>query len=263
MNPPILQTQTINFSYDQDTVLHSISMNVSPGEFVGILGPNGSGKSTLLKLLGGVLKPDSGQLYFKQNHYHKYQRKKLAQSITWVPQEHPMIFPFKVSEIVLMGRHPYLSAFTFEGDEDIEIARSAMELTQTLQFAQRNFNEISGGEKQRVVIAGAIAQEPELMILDEPTSALDIKYQIQILNILKQLNENQQTTIILAMHDLHLASKFCTRLILLDEGEIFKDGATEDVLQKEPIEKVYGVKVHVIHDQNGNIIISPDRLCTQ
>ena len=127
MNPPILQTQTINFSYDQDTVLHSISMNVSPGEFVGILGPNGSGKSTLLKLLGGVLKPDSGQLYFKQNHYHKYQRKKLAQSITWIPQEHPMVFPFKVSEIVLMGRHPYLSAFTFEGDEDIDIARSAME----------------------------------------------------------------------------------------------------------------------------------------
>ena len=188
MNPPILQTQAINFSYDQDTVLHSISMNVSPGEFIGILGPNGSGKSTLLKLLGGVLKPDSGQLYFKKKHYQEYQRKQLAQSITWIPQEHPMAFPFKVSEIVLMGRHPYLSAFTFEGDEDIEIARSAMELTQTLQFAQRNFNEISGGEKQRVVIAGAIAQEPELMILDEPTSALDIKYQIQILNILKRLN---------------------------------------------------------------------------
>ena len=187
----------------------------------------------------------------------------MAQSITWVPQEHPMAFNFKVSEIVLMGRHPYLSAFTFEGVDDVKIAHSAMERTQTLQFAQRNFNEISGGEKQRVVIAGAIAQEPELMILDEPTSALDIKYQIQILNILKQLNENQQTTIILAMHDLYLASKFCTRLILLDEGKVFKDGTTEDVLQKEPIEKVYGVKVHVIHDQNGNIIISPDRLCTQ
>ena len=263
MNPPILQTQAINFSYDQDTVLHSISMNVSPGEFIGILGPNGSGKSTLLKLLGGVLKPDSGQLYFKKKHYQDYQRKQLAQSITWIPQEHPMVFPFKVSEIVLMGRHPYLSAFTFEGDEDIEIARSAMELTQTLQFAQRNFNEISGGEKQRVVIAGAIAQEPELMILDEPTSALDIKYQIQILSILKRLNESKKTTVILAMHDLHLASKFCTRLILLEEGKIFKDGTTKEVLQKEHIEKVYGVKVHLIHDQDGNIMISPDTMCAQ
>ena len=171
-----------------------------------------------------------------------------------------MVFPFKVSEIVLMGRHPYLSAFTFEGDEDIEIARNAMERTQTLQFAQRNFNEISGGEKQRVVIAGAIAQEPELMILDEPTSALDIKYQIQILSILKQLNESKKTTIVLALHDMYLASKFCNRLILLEEGTVFKDGKSEEVLQKEHIEKVYGIKVLLIQDQNGSIIVSPDTL---
>ena len=263
MNPSILKTQAINFSYDQDTVLHSISMNVNPGEFIGVIGPNGSGKSTLLKLLGGVLKPDSGQLYLKGKNYLDYQQKKLAQSITWVPQEHPTVFPFKVSEIVLMGRHPYLSAFTFEGEEDIEIAHSAMELTQTLQFAQRNFNEISGGEKQRVVIAGAITQEPELMILDEPTSALDIKYQIQILNILKQLNEDKNMTVILAMHDLHLAAKFCNRLILLEGGKIFKDGKSKEVLQKEHIEKVYGVKVHLLHDHNGNILISPDTLCAQ
>jgi len=260
VNSSILQVQDINFSYDQETVLRSISINIKSQEFVGVIGPNGSGKSTLLKLLGSVLKPDSGQIFFKEKNYIDYQRKQLAQSITWVPQEHPMVFPFKVSEIVLMGRHPYLSAFTFEGENDIKIARSAMKQTQTLQFAERGFNEISGGEKQRVVIAGAIAQEPELMILDEPTSALDIKYQIQILNILKTLNENKKTTVILAMHDLHLASKYCTRLILLDEGKIFKDGKTEEVLQKEYIETVYGLKVHLIHDQSGNIIISPDTL---
>lgn len=263
MNTSILKTQEISFSYDQETVLRSISINIQSEEFIGIIGPNGSGKSTLLKLLGSVLKPDSGQIYFKGKNYIDYQRKQLAQSITWVPQEHPMVFSFKVSEIVLMGRHPYLSAFTFEGEDDIEIARSAMKQTQTLQFAERGFNEISGGEKQRVVIAGAIAQEPELMILDEPTSALDIKYQIQILNILKTLNENKKTTVVLAMHDLHLASKYCTRLILLEEGKIFKDGKTEEVLQKEHIEKVYGLKVHLIHDQNGNVMISPDTLCPQ
>ena len=172
-----------------------------------------------------------------------------------------MIFPFKVSEIVLMGRHPYLSAFTFEGDEDIEIARNAMERTQTLQFAQRGFNEISGGEKQRVVVAGAITQEPEVMILDEPTSALDIKYQIQILNILQQLNKDEQMTVVLAMHDLHLASKFCDRLVLLDQGKIFQDGRPEDVLKKENIEEVYGVKVHLIKDHDGDIMISPDTIC--
>ncbi len=263
MNSSILQTQKISFSYDQETVLHSVSMDVAPGEFVGIIGPNGSGKSTLLKLLGAVLIPDLGKLYFKGKNYLDYNRKQLARSITWIPQDHPMVFPFKVSEVVLMGRHPYLSALAFEGDEDIEIARSAMERTQTIQFAQRNFNEISGGEKQRVVIAGAIAQEPELMILDEPTSALDIKYQIQILNILKQLNEDKNMTVILAMHDLHLASKFCKRLVLLEEGKIFQDGKSEEVLQKEHIEKVYGVKVHLIRDHDGDIIISPDTLCMQ
>ena len=263
MNSPILQIQDTSFSYDQENVLHSVSMNVEAGEFAGVIGPNGSGKSTLLKILGGVLTPNSGKLLFKGKDFVDFNRKELARSITWIPQDHPMIFPFKVSEVVLMGRHPYLSAFTFEGDEDIEIARSAMEQTQTLQFAQRRFNEISGGEKQRVVIAGAIAQEPELMILDEPTSALDIKYQIQILNILKELNQKKNMTVILAMHDLHLASKFCNRLILLEEGKIFQDGKPEEVLQKEHLEKVYGIKVHLIRDHDGDIIISPETLCMQ
>jgi iron complex transport system ATP-binding protein len=237
-------------------------MDIQPGEFVGVIGPNGSGKSTLLKLLGGVLTTGPGKFFFREKDYKDYHRKQMARSITWIPQDHSMAFPFKVSEIVLMGRHPYLSAFTFEGDEDIEIARNAMERTQVLQFAQRGFNEISGGEKQRVVIAGAITQEPEVMILDEPTSALDIKYQIQILNILQQLNKDEQVTVVLAMHDLHLASKFCDRLVLLDQGKIFQDGRPEDVLKKENIEEVYGVKVHLIKDHDGDIMISPDTICT-
>ncbi len=262
MKSPILQIRDTSFSYDRETVLHSVSMDIQPGEFVGVIGPNGSGKSTLLKLLGGVLTTDPGKLFFREKDYKDYHRKQMARSITWIPQDHSMAFPFKVSEIVLMGRHPYLSAFTFEGDEDIEIARNAMERTQVLQFAQRGFNEISGGEKQRVVIAGAITQEPEVMILDEPTSALDIKYQIQILNILQQLNKDEQVTVVLAMHDLHLASKFCDRLVLLDQGKIFQDGRPEDVLKKENIEEVYGVKVHLIKDHDGDIMISPDTICT-
>ena len=263
MSQKIIQVQNISFAYDQIPVLHSISINIPVGQFIGVIGPNGSGKSTLLKLLGGVLTADSGNLLFNGADYRDQNRKQLARSITWVAQDHPMVFPFKVSEIVLMGRHPYLSPFTFEGEEDIEIVRSAMERTQTLQFAQRSFNEISGGEKQRVMIAGAIAQEPEVMILDEPTSALDIKYQIQILNILKKLNADKNLTVILAMHDLHLASKYCDRLILLDHGQIFQDGSPEEVLKKDHIEKVYGVEVHLIHDHDGKIMISPGTLCTQ
>ena len=263
MSQPIIQVKNTTFSYDQTPVLRSISIDVPKGEFIGIIGPNGSGKSTLLKLLGGVLTASSGNLLFNGTDYLNKNRKQLARSITWVAQDHPMVFPFKVSEIVLMGRHPYLSPFTFEGEEDIDIVRSAMERTQTLQFAHRSFNEISGGEKQRVMIAGAIAQEPEVMILDEPTSALDIKYQIQILNILKELNVDKNVTVILAMHDLHLAAKFCDRLILLDHGQVFQDGSPEEVLKKEHIEKVYGVEVHLIRDHEGKIMISPGTLCTQ
>ena len=255
MSQPIIQVKNTTFSYDQTPVLRSISIDVPKGEFIGIIGPNGSGKSTLLKLLGGVLTANYGNLSFNGTDYLNKNRKQLARSITWVAQDHPMVFPFKVSEIVLMGRHPYLSPFTFEGEEDIDIVRSAMERTQTLQFAHRSFNEISGGEKQRVAIAR--------VILKEPTSALDIKYQIQILNILKELNTDKNVTVILAMHDLHLAAKFCDRLILLDHGQVFQDGSPEAVLKKEHLEKVYGVEVHLIRDHDGKIMISPGTLCTQ
>jgi iron complex transport system ATP-binding protein len=176
----------------------------------------------------------------------------------WIPQENPLVFPYKVSEIVLMGRHPYLSPLTFERVEDFQIARSAMEATQTLEFADRMFNEISGGEKQRVMIASALAQEPEMMLLDEPTSALDLKHQMQILNILKQLNDTQGVTMVMALHDLHLASKFCKRIILLQKGQIVREGAPDEVLQKDILEQVYDVKVKIFRDQDdGSIMISP------
>ena len=157
-----------------------------------------------------------------------------------------------------MGRHPYLGPLVFEGEEDILIAEHAMELTDTRQFSSKLLTEISGGEKQRVMLASAIAQEPETMILDEPTSALDIKYQIEILNILKQLKKERKLTLILAMHDLHLASKFCQRLILLNEGKIICDGRPEEVLTKNILEKVYGIRVKIFTDEDdGSFIVFP------
>jgi iron complex transport system ATP-binding protein len=167
-----------------------------------------------------------------------------------------MVFPYTIQEIVLMGRHPYLPPLSFEGEEDYIIARKAMETTQTLQFSDRYFNEISGGEKQRVMLASAITQEPEVMLLDEPTSALDLKYQVQILNILNQLNEEKNITLILAMHDLNLASRYCRRLILLNDGAIVCDGTPEEVLKKEIIENVYGVNVS-LHNLDGDILVHP------
>ncbi|MCH7623988.1 MAG: ABC transporter ATP-binding protein [Nitrospinae bacterium] len=262
MTNAILQLEDVCFAYDRDPVVKHLSMRVEPGEFIGILGPNGSGKSTLLKLLGGILKHDSGNVKFREKDLHGYKRKVLAQSIAWLPQEHEMVFPFRVAEIILMGRHPYLSPWTFEGQKDFDIADRAMRTTETTHLSERQFNEISGGEKQRVMMACAIAQEPEVMLLDEPTTALDIKYQLEILNILLELNRNNGMTLILAMHDLHLASKYCRRLILIDKGNIVKDGTPEEVLQKGILETVYGVQLKILRDpDDGSVMISPESPC--
>lgn len=254
----MMRLEEITFSYEKDPVLSDVSFQLQPGEFVGVIGPNGSGKSTLLKLMGGILRTNRGKLAFKGRDLRSYKRKELARSISWLPQETHLVFSFKVSDVVLMGRHPYLSRLAFEGEEDFLIAQRAMEMTDTSKFSDRLFNEISGGEKQRVMIAGAIAQQSEMMLLDEPTSALDIKYQIEILNILKRLNESEGVTLILALHDLHLASKFCNRLVLLNKGRVVRSGTPEQVLQKETLEEVYGIEVAILRDpDDGSIMIAP------
>lgn len=256
---PFIRLKDVSFAYDRNSILKNISLDIQPGEIIGVIGPNGSGKSTLMKLMGGVLQSKPGDIFFKGEDLRLLKRKTLAQSIAWIPQENPLVFPFKVSEVVLMGRHPYLSPLMFERMEDFHISRRAMEATQTLEFANRLFNEISGGEKQRVMIASALAQEPEMMLLDEPTSALDLKHQMQILNILKQLNETRGVTLVMALHDLHLASKFCKRTILLQKGQIVRDGTPDEVMQKDILEKVYDVKIKIFHDQeDGSIMISPE-----
>lgn len=255
----LIETKDLTFAYAEKPVINDISLNFQAGEFTGVIGPNGSGKSTLLKLIGGILPSPSETVFFKNRELSHYKKKELAVSIAWIPQEKQMAFSFKVIDIVLMGRHPYLSPLSFEGKDDYQIAEDAMRQTQVLEFAQRSFNEISGGEKQRVMIASAISQKPEVMLLDEPTSALDIKYQIEVLSILKRLNEQENKSLILAMHDLHLASKFCKRLVLLKEGRVFCEGTPAEVLKKEILEEVYEVKVKIFQDdEDGSLIVVPE-----
>ena len=256
MTQALMRLEDISFAYETTPVLRDLSISIREQDFIGLIGPNGSGKSTLLKIMGAILKPDSGSIQFKESSLSKINKKLFAQSVSWISQDHPMVFPFKVSEIVLMGRHPYLSPLSFESEEDFEISRSAMEITMTSQFADRYFNEISGGEKQRVMIASALAQNPEMMLLDEPTAALDLKYQIQILSILKNLNAGNKMTLIMAMHDLNLASSFCNRLILLNEGKIVRDGTPEQVLEKNILEQVYGIEVD-LGSHDGSIRVHP------
>jgi iron complex transport system ATP-binding protein len=241
----MIEVDSIFFRYHQDWVLQDVSFQVRKGEFVGVIGPNGSGKTTLLKILYRLLSPQQGEVLFDHLSLKKMSRGEIAKKIAVVAQEAYPAFPFRVIEMVLMGRSPYLGHLMFESPKDLEIARRAMEWTEILPISQRPIDELSGGERKRVYIARALAQEPEVVLLDEPTTNLDIHHQVESLDLVLSLNREKGLTILMASHDLNLASEYCDRLILLQHGKIFHMGPPEEVMTRENIEKVYGCQVWV------------------
>jgi iron complex transport system ATP-binding protein len=218
---------------------------VERGEFVGVIGPNGSGKTTLLKILYRLLEPKEGEVFFELVPMKKMDRTDIAKRIAVVAQETYLLFPFTVFETVLMGRSPYLGGSMFENEKDLAIARKAMEWTKVLPFSERPIDELSGGERKRAFIARALAQEPEVILLDEPTANLDIHHQIDFLDLILTLNRERGLTIVMASHDMNMASEFCDRLILLQRGRIYKTGFPEEVITRENIESVYGCEVWI------------------
>jgi len=244
----MIEVNSISFRYHEDWVLEDVSFRAERGEFVGVIGPNGSGKTTLLKILYRLLTPQKGEILFELVPMKKMERADIAKRIAVVAQETHLLFPFSVLETVLMGRSPYLGHLMFENEKDLEIARKAMEWTKIVPFSERPMDELSGGERKRVFIARALAQEPEVILLDEPTASLDIQHQIDFLDLILTLNRERGLTIIMASHDINIASEFCDRLILLQGGRIYKMGTPEEVVTKKNIETVYGCEVWI--DQN-------------
>ena len=243
MNAPIIELSGVTFAYGRRAVLHQISLAVAAGEFVGLLGPNGSGKSTLLKLLYGHLQPETGMVQLNGADLRKLTPRQVARSVAVVPQDVTDTFGFTVAERVLMGRHPFLGPFDFETEHDLSIAREAMRLTDTTQFAGRTLSEISGGERQRALIASALAQtrSTEILLLDEPTAMLDIKYQAQIIRLLRRLNRERRTTIVITFHDVNLAALSCRRLVVLKAGRVMHDGPPQTVLTEQRMADIYDV----------------------
>jgi len=241
----MISVSKVSFRYVDRWVLRNISFSVPRGEFLGVIGPNGSGKTTLLKSLNRTLAPQEGDVFIGGVNVRDIKRKELARVVSMVPQEAHMVFSFTVLELVLMGRAPYLKGFGFEGEKDYEIARRAMEMTDTVDFSSRELGALSGGEKQRVLIARSIAQEPDVMLLDEPTSFLDIKHQIEIYDMIKGLSSTNDLTIVSVSHDINLAAYYCDRILLLNRGRVHKTGSPEEVVTKENIEGVYGCQVIV------------------
>jgi len=244
----MIEVNSISFRYHEDWVLQDVSFRVEKGEFVGVIGPNGSGKTTLLKILYRLLSPQKGEILFELVPMRKMDRNDIAKRVAVVAQETQLLFPFSVLETVLMGRSPYLGHLMFESEKDLEIAKKAMEWTKVFPFSERPMDELSGGERKRVFIARALAQEPEVILLDEPTANLDIHHQIDFLDLILTLNRERGLTIVMASHDMNIASEFCDRLILLQDGRIYKMGTPDEVITQENIESVYGCEVWI--DQN-------------
>jgi len=241
----ILKIDNLSGGYAKELVIKGISLEIKKGDFLGIIGPNGSGKSTLLRLMTRVLTPQNGRIALEHKDIFQMKLKEFCQKVAFVPQDALINFSFSVEEIVLMGRIPHLGRLEFESKRDFLIAQDALSITDTLYLKEKQIDELSAGERQRVIIAKALAQEPILLFLDEPTSHLDIGHQIQILDLLKSLNKENGLTIVMVLHDLNLASEYCNRLILLNEGRIFKEGSSEEVLTYQNIEAVYKTVVVV------------------
>jgi iron complex transport system ATP-binding protein len=250
-----LTVNKLSFKYDGTQVLKDVNLEVKIGEMLSIVGPNGSGKSTLLKCINRILKTQQNTVLIDGEDTNKLNLKELSKIMGYVPQSSTNTFPFTVFDIVLMGRKPYIHWSLSE--RDTEIVAEMMDYIGIGDLAMRHFNELSGGEQQKVIIARALAQQPQFLLLDEPTSSLDIRHQLEILCILKSLAKTNHCSVIVAMHDLNLASRFSDRMLMLKKGSIFTVGTPDAVLTKENIESVYGIKTQVTNSILGSPQITP------
>ncbi|HTK27915.1 MAG TPA: ABC transporter ATP-binding protein [Vicinamibacterales bacterium] len=256
---PALAAAHVSFTYGGERlVLDDVSAGVARGSIVGLLGPNGSGKTTLLRLLAGTRTPLRGEIAIEGVPVRSLSRRELARRIAVVPQETHSAFDFNAIEIVLMGRYAHLGPFELEGPDDMAIAREALAATGTAALARRRFATLSGGEKQRVVIASALAQASDVLLLDEPTASLDLGFQLEIASVLARLNQERGVTMVVSTHDLNLAASLCSALVLLKEGRVLAEGATGDVLTASNIRSLYGVDADVaVHPRTGRVTVVP------
>ena len=273
----MLCAEQVSFSYDTRPVLDGVDVSVQTGGLVGVLGPNGSGKTTFLKLLAGLLTPASGHITLDDVDITAMDRRTLARRVAVVPQETALAFDYSVLEIVLMGRYPHLQTFELEGPADLAIARRTLAATGTAHLEQRTFRTLSGGEKQRIVMASALAQfegapstpdggDPphedtnttRVLLLDEPTSSLDLSFQLATATLIAELNRTYRTTAVVCTHDLNFAAGLCRDLVLLRDGRVVASGPTDEVLTPATIGAVYDVEADVHrHEVTRHLTVVP------
>lgn len=241
----LLKVENIYYEIDDVTILKDISLAIEKGDFVGIIGPNGSGKSTLLKNVYRVLKPTRGSIYLNAKKLSAQTNKQIAKELAVVSQEFDYGFDFTVREIVLMGRYPLKEFYEIQNKEDERIVDLALERVGLKSFKNRSFLTLSGGEKQRVLIARAIAQETEFIIMDEPTNHLDVGYQMKVMDLIRSLDK----TVLTAIHDLNMAMVYCDKIIVINDGVIVQTGNPTEVITEELIQTIYDVPAHIEYNQ--------------
>ena len=243
----VLRADQVAFSYGRRQVLRDVSLDVFPGEFLALAGCNGAGKTTLLHLLTGYLTPDAGTVTLEGEPVADLPRQEVARRIAYVPQRSATVFPFRVEEMVLMGRQPYAGLAAFDTEEDCQTAAQALdEVGLGREAGRRLFEELSGGERQLVLIARALAQQASILILDEPATYLDLRRQWEVMQLLERRRAGG-ATIIATFHDLNLAARWATRIALLHEGRMAAVGTAREVLRTEILEPVYGITLRVEH----------------
>jgi iron complex transport system ATP-binding protein len=244
----LVEMRDVAFRYRTGPGVDDITFRLAPGAFLGIVGPNSAGKSTLLRLLSKVLAPDRGRILVAGQDLAALSRLHLARQVAVVPQEFQVAFPFRVAEVVLMGRFPHAADGRWAGPRDQLVVRGALEATGLAGLAARRLDELSGGERQLVSIARALAQEAPILLLDEPTAHLDLRHQVAVLDVLLAHHRRVQGVTILISHDLNLAAEHCDRLLLLARGRIRALGRPEEVITPEHLEAAYGCPVAVAAD---------------
>jgi iron complex transport system ATP-binding protein len=250
----VLRARDVSFAYDRALVLDGVELAAHAGQVVGLIGPNGSGKTTLLRILYAALSPRAGLVCLDDEPVASIGSRELARRLAVVAQEAPAELPITVAEMVLLGRSPHRGAFASYTAADHRVAAAALRRVGARQLADRAFAQLSGGEKQRVLIARALAQQAHYLLLDEPTNHLDIRYQHQVLGLVRTF----EVTTIVVLHDLNLAARYCDQLLLLDRGTLVRSGPTEHVLEPELLERVYGVGVRrVREDDTIQLLFSP------
>lgn len=244
----ILEIKNISYSVGENKILKDISFRCQSGEIIGIIGPNGSGKTTLLKTINRINPITNGDILLNGKSIKEYDEKELARDISFMNQNTNIEFDFPCIDIVVLGRYPYLERFQEYSKKDIELAKKYMKLTNTYKFRDKSILQLSGGERQRVLFAKILTQESQVILLDEPTVSLDMRYEEDLLKEVSK-EKDKGKIIILVIHNLRTAIKYCSRLVLLSNGNIIKDGAVKEVITEENLNNVFGIKTKVYYNE--------------